>query len=120
NRSRIDLERARVAGTRELFKDLPNGAVYREGTPDCWREIQMPPAPRTTVIGKAAVWRRRDRAQTRVRDMKLDKAEITRIIRVLDEEDPPSDAVVAMASFLSSLRRQMDDHDVAEITAAIR
>jgi hypothetical protein len=77
-------------------------------------------AARTTVIGKAPVRRRRDRAQARVRDMKLDKAEITRIIRALDEEDPPSDAVAAMASFLSSLRRQMDDHDVADITAAIR
>jgi hypothetical protein len=42
--------------------------------------------------------------QARARDMKLDKAEITRIIRVRDEEYPPSDAVVAMASFLSSLR----------------
>jgi hypothetical protein len=52
--------------------------------------------------------------------MELDKAEITRIIRVLDEEDPPSDAVAAMASFLSTLRRQMNDGDIAEITAAIR
>jgi hypothetical protein len=52
--------------------------------------------------------------------MKLDKAEIIRIIRVLDEEDPPSDAVAAMASFLSALRRQMNDYDVAEITAEIR
>jgi hypothetical protein len=37
--------------------------------------------------------------QVRVRDMKLDKAEITRIMGVLDEEDPPSDDVVAMAAF---------------------
>ena len=51
--------------------------------------------------------------------MNLDKAEITQIIRTLDEEDPHSDAVVAMASFLSALRRKMEDHDVAEITAVI-
>jgi len=42
NKSRIELERARVAGTKELIEHLPNGAVYREGTPDGWREIQMP------------------------------------------------------------------------------
>lgn len=44
NKSRIELERARIAGTKELIEHLPNGAVYREGTASGWREIQMPSA----------------------------------------------------------------------------
>ena len=50
NKSRIELERVRVAGTKELIDHLPNGAVYREGTPDGWREIQMPPASQLFVM----------------------------------------------------------------------
>jgi hypothetical protein len=42
NKSRIELERARIVGTKELIEHLPDGAVYREGTPYGWREIQMP------------------------------------------------------------------------------
>lgn len=51
--------------------------------------------------------------------MKLDKAEIAQILRALDEGDPSSDAAAAMASFLITLWRQMDDFDPAEITAVI-
>jgi hypothetical protein len=50
NKSRIELEKTRVAGTRELIEHLPNGAVYREGTPDGWREIQMPSAPQPSLF----------------------------------------------------------------------
>src|SRR5579872_2721290 len=44
NKSRIELERVRIEGTKGLIDHLPNGAVYREGTPSGWREIQMPAA----------------------------------------------------------------------------
>lgn len=50
NKSRIELERARIAATKELIERLPNGAVYREGTPDGWREIQMPPVSQTSLL----------------------------------------------------------------------
>lgn len=42
NKSRIELERTRTSGTQELIQHLPPGAILREGTPDGWREIQMP------------------------------------------------------------------------------
>jgi hypothetical protein len=45
NKTKIKLEKARVAGTTELIQQLPKGAVYREGTSDGWREIQMPSTP---------------------------------------------------------------------------
>jgi len=38
----------------------------------------------------------------------------------LDEKAQRSDAAAALAAFLSKLRRQMDDHDVAEITAVLQ
>jgi hypothetical protein len=50
NRSRIELERTRVAGTKDLIQHLPHGAVYREGTPDGWREIQMPPVSQPSML----------------------------------------------------------------------
>jgi hypothetical protein len=45
NKSRVEYEKARIAATKELIDHLPNGAVYREGTPEGWREIQMPLVP---------------------------------------------------------------------------
>lgn len=45
NKSRIELERTRTAGTRELIQHLPAGAILREGTSDGWREIHMPSVP---------------------------------------------------------------------------
>jgi hypothetical protein len=50
--------------------------------------------------------------------MKFDKTELRQICDALDDQDPQSDAAAAMASFLSALRKQMDDGEVAEIYAA--
>ena len=44
NRTRIKLEKTRKEATGDIIEHLPNGAVYREGTPDGWREILMPDA----------------------------------------------------------------------------
>src|ERR1700733_8344943 len=44
HKSRIELERVRIEGTKDLIQHLPNGAVYREGTASGWREIQIPAA----------------------------------------------------------------------------
>jgi hypothetical protein len=45
NKSRIELERTRTSETQQLIQHLPPGAILREGTPDGWREIQMPFMP---------------------------------------------------------------------------
>jgi hypothetical protein len=50
NKSQIELAKVHVVETKELIKDLPYGAVYREGTRDGWREIHMPPAPQLFVM----------------------------------------------------------------------
>jgi hypothetical protein len=42
NRTRIKLEKARQEATTQIIACLPSGAIYREGTPDGWREIRMP------------------------------------------------------------------------------
>lgn len=43
NKTRIQLEKARHESTVSLISQLPNGAVFRDGTTDNWREIWMPP-----------------------------------------------------------------------------
>jgi hypothetical protein len=43
NKSRVELEKARQAAAADLIDHLPNGAVFRERTPDGSREIWMPP-----------------------------------------------------------------------------
>lgn len=50
NKTKIKLEKARAAGTKELIQELPDGATYREGTPDGWREIQMPSTPQPPLF----------------------------------------------------------------------
>ena len=47
NKSKIELERTRTEGTKQLIDHLPYGAVLREGTAGGWREIQMPDAPQS-------------------------------------------------------------------------
>src|ERR1700722_9137221 len=42
NKAVADREKARIEATKDLINHLPSGAVYREGTPDGWREIWMP------------------------------------------------------------------------------
>ena len=44
NKSRIQLEKARAEGTKDLIHHLPYGAILREGTAESWREILMPDA----------------------------------------------------------------------------
>jgi hypothetical protein len=44
NRAKIQLEKTRQESTASLIRQLPNGAVFRDGTTDSWREIWMPPA----------------------------------------------------------------------------
>jgi hypothetical protein len=46
NRTRIKLVDARREAANDLIDHLPYGAVYRETTRDCIREIWMPPQPR--------------------------------------------------------------------------
>lgn len=50
NITRIKLEKARQEATKEIIDHLPSGAVYREGTPDGWREIRMPMQPKPPVV----------------------------------------------------------------------
>jgi len=50
DKSRIELERTRTEGTRQILDRLPYGAVIREGTADGWREIQMPDAPQSPLF----------------------------------------------------------------------
>jgi hypothetical protein len=50
NKTRIKLEDARRQATRDIIDNLPSGAVYREGTPDGWREIMMPWEPRSSLF----------------------------------------------------------------------
>jgi hypothetical protein len=46
----IKIEKARAEGTVRILEHLPAGAVFREGTPDGWREIQMPGANQQAVF----------------------------------------------------------------------
>jgi hypothetical protein len=50
NKTRIKLENARREATREIIDHLPGGAVFREGTPDGWREILMPHASQPQLL----------------------------------------------------------------------
>jgi len=50
NKTRIKLESARQQATMDIIDHLPNGAVYREGTPDGWREIMMPWEPQSSLF----------------------------------------------------------------------
>src|SRR2546430_15295324 len=50
DKSKIELEKTRTEGTKQLLDHLPYGAVLREGTADCWREIQMPDAPQSPLL----------------------------------------------------------------------
>jgi hypothetical protein len=50
NRCQIKLESARQEATKDLIDHLPCGAVYREGAADSWREIWMPPEPRSQLF----------------------------------------------------------------------
>jgi hypothetical protein len=50
NRCQVELEHARQEAAKDLIECLPCGAVYREGTADSWREIWMPPAPRSPLF----------------------------------------------------------------------
>jgi len=55
NRAKIKLEKTRQESTATLIRQLPNGAVFRDGTTDSWREIWMPPAtPPSTLFLLAA------------------------------------------------------------------
>ena len=49
NRTRIKLVDARRDAANDLIDHLPYGAVYRETTGDCMREIWMPPQPQPTA-----------------------------------------------------------------------
>jgi hypothetical protein len=55
NRCQVELEHARQEAAKDLIERLPCGAVYREGTADSWREIWMPPAPRSRLFVIPAV-----------------------------------------------------------------
>lgn len=50
NRTRIRLEETRRDATRDLIHHLPYGAVYRETTGGCRREIWMPCQPQPPVL----------------------------------------------------------------------
>jgi hypothetical protein len=50
NRTRIQLEDARREATNDLIDHLPYGAVYRETTGGCKREIWMPPQPKPPAL----------------------------------------------------------------------
>jgi hypothetical protein len=50
NKKRIELENARQEATKNIIAHLPNGAVFREGTPDGWREILMPPVTQSPLF----------------------------------------------------------------------
>jgi hypothetical protein len=50
NKTRIKLENARQESTKDIIDHLPSGAVYREGTPDGWREILMPPGGQSSLF----------------------------------------------------------------------
>jgi hypothetical protein len=50
NRTRIKLEDVRRQATNDLIDHLPCGAVYRETTTDCMREIWMPPQPQPPAL----------------------------------------------------------------------
>lgn len=50
-RVKLQTEKARQEGTADLIRLLPNGAVFKDGTGDSWREIWMPPtAPRPALF----------------------------------------------------------------------
>jgi hypothetical protein len=50
NRTRIKLEDACSEATSDLIDHLPYGAVYRETTRECRREIWMPSQPQPPVL----------------------------------------------------------------------
>ena len=50
NKTRIERDKVRMEETKEIISRLPYSAVYREGTADGWREIQMPPPPPVFVF----------------------------------------------------------------------
>ena len=55
NRTRIKLEDVRREATNDLIDHLPCGAVYRETTGDCLREIWMPPQPQPVALHSLVV-----------------------------------------------------------------
>jgi hypothetical protein len=50
NKAAVDREKTRIEATKDLIDHLPSGAVYREGTPDGWREIWMPNASQQSLF----------------------------------------------------------------------
>jgi hypothetical protein len=50
NRTRVKLEAACREATNDLIGHLPYGAVYRETTRNCQREIWMPSQPQPPVL----------------------------------------------------------------------
>lgn len=50
NKTRIQLENARHQATTDLIDRLPRGALYREGTADGWREIQILDTARSSLF----------------------------------------------------------------------
>jgi len=50
NRNKVELEKARQEASAALISQLPDGAVFRESTPNGWREILMPPCQEARLI----------------------------------------------------------------------
>jgi len=65
NKTRIERDKVRMEETKEIISRLPYSAVYREGTADGWREIQMPPPPPVTTATRPASRRVRSTGITR-------------------------------------------------------
>jgi hypothetical protein len=50
NKTRVRLEKARQEATKEIIDHLAGGGVYREGTPEGWREIMIPQALQSPIF----------------------------------------------------------------------
>lgn|ERR1700676_1869325 len=50
NKTRVRLEKARQEATKDIIDHLAGGGVYREGTPEGWREILIPQVPQSPIF----------------------------------------------------------------------
>lgn len=50
NKGLVEREKARAQAAIDVISHLPDGAVYREGTSDSWREILMPSTSQPSLV----------------------------------------------------------------------
>jgi hypothetical protein len=82
NKTRIKLESARQEATKDIIAHLPNGAMFREGTSNGWREILMPPATQSPLFVLPV-------ENSEPAQEPCEPTELPQPPRALEQDDPP-------------------------------